>query len=71
MYQGIIAESHAAGIESNNHVFTVIERTDNIDLNDITHGDCEDLLANEDEHESLTSVEDLLKKEMGVYEVRH
>ncbi|KMZ69241.1 Anaphase-promoting complex subunit 2 [Zostera marina] len=66
--KGIIAESHAAGIESNNHVFTVIERTDNIDLNDITHGDCEDLLANEDEHESLTSVEDLLKKEMGVYE---
>lgn len=67
--KGIIAESHAAGTESNNRVFTIIEGTDDIDINDISHGDCEDLLANEDEHgNSVASVEDSLKKEMGIYE---
>ena len=65
LFQGIIAEKH--GAESNDHIFTIVNGTVR---NDITNGNCDDLLATEEEGErSVASVEEQLQKEMTIYEV--
>lgn len=46
-----ISKLHGAGIELNNHVSMCLQLSMQL-IHDITHGDCEDVLANEDEQES-------------------
>lgn len=67
-FQGVLTES--LGIDPSDHVFTLVEGTVDTSKNSGNTGNCEELLAGEEEAErSVASVEDQLRKEMTVYEV--
>lgn len=65
--KGVLTES--LGIDPSDHVFTLVEGTVDTSKNSGNTGNCEELLAGEEEAErSVASVEDQLRKEMTVYE---
>ncbi len=68
LLKGILAES--IGEDSDDHVFTLMEGMIDAGKNTANDGNCEDLIAGDEEGESsVASVEDQLHKEMTVYEV--
>lgn len=65
--KGVLAESIG---EDNNHVFTLMEGMVDSSKNVGNSGNCEELVADDEGEKSVASVEDQLRKEMTVYEVR-
>ena len=66
--QGVLTESLAR--DPSDHVFTLVEGMVDTIKNNVNSGNCEELLAGDEEAErSVASVEDQLRKEMTVYEV--
>lgn len=66
--QGIIAES--VGADPSDHIFTLVDSTGDSSKTGATMGSCEEMIGDEDGDKSVASVEDQLRKEMTVYEVR-
>lgn len=66
--KGVLAES--LGEDSNVNVFTLMEGMVDTGKNVGSSGACEDLVADDEGERSVASVEDQLRKEMTVYEVR-
>lgn len=66
--KGVLAES--LGEDSNDNVFTLMEGMVDTGKNVGSSGACEDLVADDEGERSMASVEDQLRKEMTVYEVR-
>lgn len=66
--QGIITESQ--GEDSSDHVYTIVENMAETSKNGATTGPQELLGGDEEEDRSVASVENQLRKEMTVYEVR-
>ncbi|OWM89528.1 hypothetical protein CDL15_Pgr024276 [Punica granatum] len=65
--KGIIAETMDP--ESDDHMFTLVENTSDVNKNSGDGGSCEELLAGDEEGEGpVASVEDQLRKEMTIYE---
>ncbi|XVE91526.1 hypothetical protein REPUB_Repub01dG0017200 [Reevesia pubescens] len=65
--KGVLTES--LGTDPSNHVFTLVEGMVDTSKNSGNTGNCEELLAGDEEVErSVASVEDQLRKEMTVYE---
>ncbi|TYH91034.1 hypothetical protein ES332_A13G089900v1 [Gossypium tomentosum] len=65
--KGVLTES--LGTDPSNHVFTLVEGMIEAGKNSGITGNCEELLAGDEEAErSVASVEDQLRKEMTVYE---
>ncbi|XP_077224697.1 anaphase-promoting complex subunit 2-like [Tasmannia lanceolata] len=65
--KGILTES--LGLESDDHVFTIVDDMADANRNGVNSGSCEELLAADEEGEGcFTSVEEQLLKEMSVYE---
>ncbi|XP_030956395.1 anaphase-promoting complex subunit 2 isoform X1 [Quercus lobata] len=65
--KGILAES--LGVDSNDHVFTLMEGMVETNKNGGNSGSCEEILVGDDEGErSVASVEDQIRKEMTIYE---
>ncbi|KHG27842.1 Anaphase-promoting complex subunit 2 -like protein [Gossypium arboreum] len=66
--KGVLTES--LGTDPSNHVFTLVEGMIEAGKNSGITGNCEELLAGDEEAErSVASVEDQLRKEMTVYEM--
>lgn len=69
LLKGILAES--PGTDSEDQVFTLMESMADTSKNAGNNGSIEDLIVGDEEGESsVASVEDQLRKEMTVYEVR-
>lgn len=66
--QGVIAES--PGVDSVDHVYTIMENMADTSKNGGSNGNTQELLGgDEEEDRSVASVENQLRKEMTVYEV--
>lgn len=66
--QGVIAES--PGVDSVDHVYTIMENMAETSKNGGSSGNPQELLGgDEEEDRSVASVENQLRKEMTVYEV--
>lgn len=70
LLKGILTDSRT--LDSTDHVYVLVESTTDSSKNVTNNGNNEDLMVGEDEGDgSVASVEDQLRKEMTVYEVRN